>query len=60
MTWAVRARIGIGAGLGVVLEPARQLPAVHDREAHVHEDEVGLLGAGHVGPLAAVGGEATS
>ena len=42
------------AWCGVGLDAPGRLPAVHHRQAHVHQDEVGLLARGHLHALCAV------
>ena len=41
-------------GRVIGLESARRLPAVHHRQAHVHQDEIGLLARRHVDAFLAV------
>ena len=54
IAWAVSAITGIALRRRIGLHPARRLPAVEHRQAHVHQDQVGLLGRRHGHALAAV------
>jgi hypothetical protein len=42
------------AGRGIGLDPARRLPAVYDRQTHVHQDQIRFLAHRHSDALAAV------
>ncbi len=57
MAWAVRAMTGNGRGRGVGLDPARRFPAVDDRQAHVHEDDIGRGRGGQIDALLAIDGD---